>query len=100
MHLPGLFRFWPIIDDALRRASLERGVRVRVLASLWNHTKHDMVTFLRSLADVSGAMDADVQVVSEIRIFVVVDLYSASRRACNAQLVPTALRKDEFSEPI
>ena len=53
-----------MIDDALRKASLERGVRVRVLASLWNHTKHDMVIFLRSLSDVSGAMKADVEVVS------------------------------------
>jgi len=53
-----------VIDDALRKVSLERGVRVRVLASLWNHTKHDMSFFLRSLADVSGAMKADIQVVS------------------------------------
>ena len=55
-----------MIDDALRKASLERGVRVRVLGSLWNHTKHDMITFLRSLSDVSGAMKADVEVVSRL----------------------------------
>ena len=58
------FRFWPVIDNALRKASLERGVQVRVLASLWNHTKPDMIHFLRSLTDISGAMKADVQVVS------------------------------------
>jgi len=57
-------RFWPVIDNALRKASLERGVQVRVLASLWNHTKHDMVYFLRSLTDITGAMKADIQVVS------------------------------------
>ena len=53
-----------MIDNALRKASLERGVQVRVLASLWNHTKHDMVYFLRSLTDITGAMKADIQVVS------------------------------------
>ena len=61
-----MWRFWPVIDDALRKASLERGVRVRILASLWNNTKPDMIRFLRSLADVTGAMNADIQVVSII----------------------------------
>jgi len=67
------FRFWPVIDDALRKASLERGVRVRILASQWNHTKHDMVYFLRSLSDISGAMKADVQVVSAWLLALVVE---------------------------
>ena len=53
-----------MIDDALRKASVERGVQVRILASLWNNTKPDMIHFLRSLADVSGAAKADIQVVS------------------------------------
>jgi len=55
-----------VIDDALRKASLERGVRVRMLASLWNHTRHDMIYFLHSLSDVSSAMNADIQVVSDL----------------------------------
>jgi phospholipase D3/4 len=55
-------RFWPLIDDALRKVSLERGVRVRLLASMWNHTRSDMIHFLRSLAADSGAMKADIQV--------------------------------------
>jgi len=33
-------------------------------------------------------------------VLVVVDLYSASRSACNALIVSTALQKDEFSAPI
>jgi len=61
-----VYRFWPVIDDALRKASLERGVKVRILASQWKHTKHDMIYFLRSLSDVSGAMKADIQVVSDL----------------------------------
>jgi len=32
-------------------------------------------------------------------LVVSVDLYSASRNASNALIVPIALRKDEFSEP-
>lgn len=42
--------YWPVIDDALRRAAFERGVRVRLLGSKWNHTKKNMYAFLRSLS--------------------------------------------------
>ncbi|KAK2176723.1 hypothetical protein NP493_644g05000 [Ridgeia piscesae] len=55
-------RFWPVIDDALRRASLEQGVEVRIMASLWNHTNPDMMKYLHSLAALSGAMKATVSV--------------------------------------
>ena len=41
--------YWPVIDDALRRAAVERGVRVRLMASKWNHTRSTMYSFLRSL---------------------------------------------------
>lgn len=56
-------RFWPVIDDALRRASLERGVEIRIMASWWNHSNPDMVKYLNSLAALSGAMKAKVSVV-------------------------------------
>ncbi|XP_065833347.1 5'-3' exonuclease PLD3-like isoform X2 [Oscarella lobularis] len=46
--------YWPIIDDALRRAAFNRGVRVRLLASRWNHTFPDMFNYLRSLAALNG----------------------------------------------
>jgi len=55
--------FWPVIDDALRKVSLEKGVKVRLLASKWNSTKPDMIKYMQSLADISGAMKADIQVV-------------------------------------
>ncbi|KAI1229550.1 Phospholipase D3 [Lamprotornis superbus] len=42
-------RFWPAIDDRLRRAVVERGVRVRVLAGCWRHSRAAMFAFLRSL---------------------------------------------------
>lgn len=41
--------FWPVIDNALRRAAIERGVRVRLLASKWSHTRKAMFVFLNSL---------------------------------------------------
>lgn len=42
--------YWPLIDDALRRAAVERKVRVRLLASHWNHTRSSMPLFLKSLS--------------------------------------------------
>ncbi|XP_036600510.1 5'-3' exonuclease PLD3 [Trichosurus vulpecula] len=43
-------RFWPAIDDALRRAAFERGVRVRLLVSCWGHSEPALRPFLLSLA--------------------------------------------------
>lgn len=57
-------RFWPVIDDALRKVSLEKGINVRLLISKWNHTKPDMFKYLRSLADISGALKAHIEVVT------------------------------------
>ena len=46
--------FWPIIDDALRRAAIERGVRVELLMSEWAHTRQSMFKYLKSLQDLDG----------------------------------------------
>lgn len=43
-------RFWPTIDNHLRRAACERSVRVRLLVGCWTHSKRTMFPFLRSLA--------------------------------------------------
>ncbi|NWT49192.1 PLD3 Phospholipase, partial [Chroicocephalus maculipennis] len=43
-------RFWPAIDNRLRRAVFERGVKVRLLAACWRHSSPAMFPFLRSLA--------------------------------------------------
>lgn len=42
-------KFWPVIDDALKRAVIERGVTVRLLASHWTSTRAQMIVFLKSL---------------------------------------------------
>ncbi|KAH6924678.1 hypothetical protein HPB50_021819 [Hyalomma asiaticum] len=43
-------RYWSVIDDALRRAAVENGIRVRLLVSKWNNTKPAMWNFVESLA--------------------------------------------------
>ena len=58
--------FWPDIDDALRRAAINRGVRVRLLTSHWAHTRPAIARFLRSLADLSGSNPkVDIEVLWE-----------------------------------
>ena len=42
-------KFWPVIDDALKKAVIERGVKVRLLLSKWSHTRKSIFTFARSL---------------------------------------------------
>ncbi|XP_064623986.1 5'-3' exonuclease PLD3-like isoform X2 [Lineus longissimus] len=47
-------KFWPVIDDALRAAALNRRVRVRLLASWWKHSNKDMIKYLQSLQALNG----------------------------------------------
>uniref|UniRef100_A0A2P2I4Q2 Phospholipase D3-like n=1 Tax=Hirondellea gigas TaxID=1518452 RepID=A0A2P2I4Q2_9CRUS len=44
--------FWPDLDNALRSAAVD-GVRVRILASHWKHTRKDLVLWLQSLVDIT-----------------------------------------------
>ncbi|NXJ87087.1 PLD3 Phospholipase, partial [Trogon melanurus] len=46
-------RFWPAIDNRLRKAVFERHVKVRLLAGCWRHSKAAMFPFLKSLAAVA-----------------------------------------------
>ena len=43
-----------MIDDALRSAVFNKGITVRVMGSLWNHTGPDMIKFLRSLQSINN----------------------------------------------
>lgn len=47
---PPPHRFWPVIDNQLRKVAYERRVRVRLLVGCWKHSKATMFPFLRSLA--------------------------------------------------
>ncbi|XP_058663038.1 5'-3' exonuclease PLD4 isoform X2 [Ammospiza caudacuta] len=42
-------RYWPAIDNALRRAAFNHRVRVRLLVSCWAYTDPAMLHYLRSL---------------------------------------------------
>ncbi len=54
--------FWPVLEDAMRRAAVERGVRVRLLFSEWAHTKPDMLRYLRSLRELNGTGHGRVRI--------------------------------------
>ena len=70
--IPLLRRFWPVIDDRLRRAAYERGVSVRVMASHWNHTRPDMADWLLSLQALSSPRTRmDLQAVSCMKILLI-----------------------------
>lgn len=46
-------RFWPTIDNHLRKAAFERKVHVRLLISCWQHTDPSVFPFLQSLSALS-----------------------------------------------
>ncbi|RWR99733.1 hypothetical protein B4U79_00758 [Dinothrombium tinctorium] len=43
-------KYWPVIDDALKRVVIEKGVSVKLLISHWKQTPTNMMVFLQSLA--------------------------------------------------
>ncbi|WKX95902.1 hypothetical protein Q1695_012399 [Nippostrongylus brasiliensis] len=47
--------YWPDIDDALRAAAF-RGVSVRLLVSQWDHSRREILPFLRSLLAINDAL--------------------------------------------
>uniref|UniRef100_A0A8C4QNV9 Phospholipase D family, member 7 n=1 Tax=Eptatretus burgeri TaxID=7764 RepID=A0A8C4QNV9_EPTBU len=47
-------KFWPMIDDALRHAALDRNVEVKLLTSCWPHTNLASFFFLQSLQALDG----------------------------------------------
>ncbi|XP_025104714.1 phospholipase D3-like isoform X2 [Pomacea canaliculata] len=55
--------YWSTIDDALRQAasSSRFNITVRLLASKWNHTMHDMYAYLCSLAVLRSALRISVK---------------------------------------
>ncbi|XP_068766381.1 5'-3' exonuclease PLD3 [Struthio camelus] len=61
-------RFWPVIDNHLRKAVYERKVQVRLLVGCWRHSKAAMFPFLRSLAAIA---DNKTHYSMEVRLFMV-----------------------------
>lgn len=60
--------YWPIIDDALRRAAIDRKVSVRLLISYWKHSRDSETHFLNSIQVLSQSLNG---VAIEIKRFVV-----------------------------
>ncbi|XP_015125176.1 phospholipase D3 isoform X2 [Diachasma alloeum] len=48
-------KYWPVIDDALRSASIDRRITVRLLISWWKHSRPSEDTFLKSLMDLTNS---------------------------------------------
>ncbi|XP_008819674.1 phospholipase D4 [Nannospalax galili] len=61
-------RYWPVLDNALRAAAFNRGVRVRLLVSCWSNTDPTMFPYLRSLQSLSNP-SAGISV--DVKIFIV-----------------------------
>ncbi|NXK46926.1 PLD3 Phospholipase, partial [Chauna torquata] len=61
-------RFWPAVDNRLRKAVFERKVTLRLLVGCWPHSKAAMFPFLKSLAAVA---DNRTRYSVEVRLFVV-----------------------------
>uniref|UniRef100_A0A8C5WEA0 5'-3' exonuclease PLD3 n=1 Tax=Leptobrachium leishanense TaxID=445787 RepID=A0A8C5WEA0_9ANUR len=61
-------RYWPLIDEHLRRAVYERGVSVRLLISCWKNSKPYMFPFLSSL-DALYSKQSHLHI--QVKIFVV-----------------------------
>ncbi|VDP69545.1 unnamed protein product [Echinostoma caproni] len=54
--------YWPVIDDALRSAAIDRGVEVRLMVSLWPSTPKTMSRYLQSLRWLNGIQGARIRV--------------------------------------
>ncbi|XP_012223859.1 5'-3' exonuclease PLD3-like [Linepithema humile] len=61
-------KYWPIIDNALRAAAIERKIDVRLLISKWKHSRPSESYFLKSLQDLTRSYQ---NVKIEVRRFVV-----------------------------
>jgi len=62
-------QFWPVIDDALKKAAVERRVNVKLLASHWNHTRKSMPIYLKSLASLNDSKIIGGSI--QVKLFVV-----------------------------
>ena len=59
------YRYWDEIDTQLRRAALDKRMKVRLLISDWAHSQPFMLPFLKSLASIhEPKLHLDIQVVS------------------------------------
>ncbi|XP_057334123.1 5'-3' exonuclease PLD3-like isoform X1 [Microplitis mediator] len=48
-------KYWPVIDDAIRSAAIDRRIRIKLLISWWKHSRKSEDNFLRSLMDLTNS---------------------------------------------
>ncbi|XP_043930294.1 5'-3' exonuclease PLD4 [Protopterus annectens] len=61
-------RYWPAIDNALRRTAFERGVKVQLLISCYGNTDPTMFYFLQSLQALN---DPEGNITISVKLFIV-----------------------------
>ncbi|KAL3275134.1 hypothetical protein HHI36_019904 [Cryptolaemus montrouzieri] len=61
-------KFWPIIDDAIKSAAIDRKIKIKMLISYWNNSRPSEDNFLRSLTSIEGSYPG---VSIEVRRFIV-----------------------------
>ncbi|XP_072345928.1 5'-3' exonuclease PLD3-like [Scyliorhinus torazame] len=59
--------YWPLIDDSLRKAAIERHVHVKMLIGYWKHTDKSMLAYLQSLQ----ALGSIKKVHFDVKLFIV-----------------------------
>ncbi|KAH8240724.1 hypothetical protein KR026_004324 [Drosophila bipectinata] len=82
-------QYWPVVDNALRRAALERGVTIKLLISWWKYSDPTEDHFLRSLQALNK-MNEEVDI--QIRRYVIpttdeLEKISSGRVSCNSYMV-------------
>ncbi|XP_065355539.1 5'-3' exonuclease PLD3-like [Calliphora vicina] len=56
-------KYWPLIDDALKEAAVNRKIKIKMLISWWRYSNPSEDYFLRSLQDISNSMPGvDIQI--------------------------------------
>ncbi|KAJ8308717.1 hypothetical protein KUTeg_013591 [Tegillarca granosa] len=71
-------KYWPVIDDALRRAAFDRKITVKLLVSFWEHTWKDNPVYLKSLSELWHYTYPKIDI--QVRIFVVPAFTEAQKK--------------------
>ncbi|XP_029453941.1 phospholipase D4 [Rhinatrema bivittatum] len=61
-------KYWPVIDNALRRAAFARNVWIQLLISCWMHSDPSMFPYLKSLRALN---DPQANITVDVKIFIV-----------------------------
>ncbi|KAK2705804.1 hypothetical protein QYM36_015977 [Artemia franciscana] len=59
------FLYWPVIDDALKSATIDQRVAIKILIGNWKYSPPEMEFFLKSFLNLNHVYPhVDIQVVS------------------------------------